>query len=579
MAIASIDYVKRPEVLPAVLSCLWDVVLVDEAHAVAGDSERRRAVDALAGRAVYVVMLSATPHSGDQEAFEALCRMGRAAEPVLVFRRTRADVSMSSRRKVRRLIVRTSAAERQVHALVGRFIEAIVIERGEHVRLLASVLEKRACSSVRALECSIERRLSALTPEGTNEGGPIQLALPLTEAGESTDDDNLDDWHPDVRLDDPLRERRLLEELAAATRAAVASETKIAAVARLLRRAREPALVFTEYRDTLLHVAARLSQRSAVLHGGLTRRERASALDRFAAGDVDLLLATDAAGEGLNLQQRCRLVVNFELPWNPMRLEQRIGRVDRIGQRRTVHVVHLVAHDTAEIAVLDRLRDKIGRAQQAIDAANPLDAWPAFRAGDSRLPVEAGDDVQRVDLRDDCALEATRIAAARRIGAAHRDRISSLPGAETWISRTRTPATRALLQGRTLTIVAVTMVDEESRPAESMLFGVLAPRGWSANAAESSENISVWSAAVRDVHARFIASRLAREGARLARTEAETSGELQPGLFDRRAELTRAAFDDDRERVAVEMNCRIEALRGARSLEGPELTPVLVLVP
>ena len=105
------------------------------------------------------------------------------------------------------------------------------------------------------------------------------------------------------------------------------TQTKIVLLDRLLgrfARLREPAIVFTEYRDTLLAPTWRLSCDSAVtLHGGMTRDERR---DHPAVHERPrrVLLATDAAGEGLNLQQRCRLVVNLELPWNPMRLEQRV---------------------------------------------------------------------------------------------------------------------------------------------------------------------------------------------------------------------------------------------------------------
>src|SRR6185436_1020372 len=98
---------------------------------------------------------------------------------------------------------------------------------------------------------------------------------------------------------------------------------------------------------------------SAVLHGGLTRTERVASLEAFTSGKRAVLLATDAAGEGLNLHQACRVVINLELPWNPMRLEQRIGRVDRIGQLRTVHAFHLVAGNTGEVRILERLRAKV----------------------------------------------------------------------------------------------------------------------------------------------------------------------------------------------------------------------------
>ena len=76
---------------------------------------------------------------------------------------------------------------------------------------------------------------------------------------------------------------------------------------------------------------------------GLSQAERQIAIDRFCSGRASVLFATDAAGEGLNLHEASRVVINLELPWNPMRLEQRIGRVDRIGQRRRVHAFHLIA--------------------------------------------------------------------------------------------------------------------------------------------------------------------------------------------------------------------------------------------
>jgi SNF2 family DNA or RNA helicase len=88
IAIASIDYVKRPEVLPAVAACSWDLVIIDEAHGVGADSDRYLAVTMLAARATYVLLLTATPHSGDRRAFASLCGLGSLdADPLLVFRR------------------------------------------------------------------------------------------------------------------------------------------------------------------------------------------------------------------------------------------------------------------------------------------------------------------------------------------------------------------------------------------------------------------------------------------------------------------------------------------------------------
>jgi hypothetical protein len=128
--------------------------------------------------------------------------------------------------------------------------------------------------------------------------------------------------------------------------------------------------VFTEYRDTLQHLAGVLADFNPLqLHGGLTGSERRRTLRQFDEIEGGLLLATDAASEGLNLQHRCRLVVNLEVPWTPTRLEQRVGRVDRFGQLRRVHAVQLVVRDSGEEAGVGRLVDRSGRILAALDAA------------------------------------------------------------------------------------------------------------------------------------------------------------------------------------------------------------------
>ena len=179
-------------------------------------------------------------------------------------------------------------------------------------------------------------------------------------------------------LADRARERRWLGALADAAAAAAGDERKIAALVRLIRRAREPAIVFTEYRDTLERVAEAIARLAPVarLHGGAHApgaRRGARALRRRRAR---VLVATDAAGEGLNLQARCRWVIDFELPWTPARLEQRVGRVDRIGQTRRVHALHLVARDTAEALVVSRLVARAGRARRALGPELRVPALP-----------------------------------------------------------------------------------------------------------------------------------------------------------------------------------------------------------
>src|SRR5262249_8116379 len=152
--------------------------------------------------------------------------------------------------------------------------------------------------------------------------------------------------------------------------------TKVAAIGRLIRRIAEPLIVFTEYRDTLAHVAQSIREPVAVLHGGLSRLERTTALRSFIEGSRRILLATDAAGEALDRHHICRFVITLELPGNPMRLGQRIGRVDRIGQRRPVHAFHLVAGGTGEEHLLLELKKRIARAQDEIGAPDPFGSAP-----------------------------------------------------------------------------------------------------------------------------------------------------------------------------------------------------------
>ena len=134
--------------------------------------------------ATYVVLLTATPHSGDRRSFQALCALGSRDDTLLVFRRTRADVRLGAARHVKRLMVRTSGAETRMHDALARYAAAVRRERGDADRdgmLLLTVLLKRALSSAESLRRSLERRLAALAGDSGRDGG--QLWLPLDDAG------------------------------------------------------------------------------------------------------------------------------------------------------------------------------------------------------------------------------------------------------------------------------------------------------------------------------------------------------------------------------------------------------------
>jgi superfamily II DNA or RNA helicase len=384
VTITSIDFVKRAEVMRALEALVWDAVVFDEAHGLTGRSDRAAAAGALARRARNVVLLTATPHSGDDQAFASLCGLGdlhpelapqpptRASSkvdhrfPLLTFRRTRDDVGMAVSRRTKSLRVRPTLAEREMHRALSAYASKV---RRQHsagsdpAHLAMMVLTRRACSSASSFARSVERRLDLLSRDGAS--ALPQMMLPLFE---ESADEAPDDALSAPGLDDHAEECRWLERLLLLARRAQTDESKFRTLTRFLTRAREPAIVFTEYRDTLTRLAEALRNFSPVtLHGGLATPERRQNLRAFTSGAARLLLATDAASEGLNLQHRCRLVINLELPWTPLRLEQRIGRVERIGQSRRVHAVHLLAGSTAEESYVSRLLARTDRATSALE--------------------------------------------------------------------------------------------------------------------------------------------------------------------------------------------------------------------
>jgi hypothetical protein len=367
-----------------------------------------------------------------------------------------------------------------------------------------------------------------------------------------------------MELANRAHEERLLRELCDAARAASVGETKLRALGRLLRRVREPALIFTEYRDTLMHLRGGLSVPAGVLHGGLDRADRTAVLADFAAGRCRILLATDAAGEGLNLHHVCRLVINLELPWNPMRLEQRIGRVDRIGQSRTVHVVHLIARQTGEPQLLDRLKARLVNARLDIAVPDPLGAT------DAPLQADAGTAGEFLQARAAAVVEARRLADARRCQADP----GTLPWAEgPWMIRTRHRVTRERLAGFTILIFLAAFEDGWGRVVEWTLIPArlkipvehLNQIEWDLlpeiqNAADG------WRTEASQIVNAFAGWRLKREDAIARGLVARTPSELQPGLFDRRAEAAFALETEALRGEAREHDARIARLEQAARL-------------
>ena len=540
LAITSVDYIKRPDVIRGLEGLVWDLIVFDEAHALAGRSDRATAAGALARRARSIVMLTATPHSGDDAAFERLRTMGDlgGAFPLLVFRRSRAVLGAAQPRRLCYLRVRPTDAERTMHSTLDRYarlVEEATESPGAHLAI--SVLRRRASSSAASLVISVERRLALLSEPVTR---PIDLFLPFGEPpdGDATADEEL----ATPAFTDRRAELRELDRLLAAATRATADESKLRRLKRLLSRVDESAIVFTQYRDTLATLAAAIGGPHATLHGGLTSSERSEQARRFTQGEARLLLATDAASEGLNLQQRCRLVIHLELPWTATRLEQRIGRVDRLGQTRRVHSIHLLASGTSEDHVWARLEGRSARAEHALEQA-PTDRG-AQTESSAHVAHPGAVDAPVADL---VTSECGRIETARRLSRFEAATIPARPAVTSLRNRAapsvwaaRLPFTDAGGELVWESVLALAAAPGSARTSEFLLH---AADGRLALNALIQRLLARVQAAV----SRAVESRLARESAIVTELTAEcarlSAALLQRGLFEHRGERLASAQD------------------------------------
>jgi len=291
--------------------------------------------------------------------------------------------------------------------------EAIADDRTRrNVGLALAILQRRLASSVRAIRASLARREEKLRGqlEALTTGPPDQIREPIIAFGsldfDEEPDDEVERWEEEDRalgipaVEATARELRFeidevhtLYELAlSAERAAddpETSERKLAELRMVLQgplvdgknfwELDEKLLIFTENKDTLDYLVERVHSwglRTASIYGGMDQDERRRQQARFATpndeGGAHVMVATEAAGEGINLQF-CRLMVNYDIPWNPNRLEQRMGRIHRYGQEHSVQIFNLVAANTREGQVLQRIFEKLEAMRNDLGRENVYD--------------------------------------------------------------------------------------------------------------------------------------------------------------------------------------------------------------
>ncbi|MBF0308892.1 MAG: DEAD/DEAH box helicase family protein [Magnetococcales bacterium] len=373
----------------------WDLIIVDEAHRLGGSTDqvaRFRLGQGLAEAAPYLLLLSATPHQGKSDAFHRLLTLldaenfpGPASvtrervQPYVIRTEKRRAIDAEGHplfkpRRTQMFPVSWEARHHQQKALYEAVSDYVRLGYNQAVRqkrnaigFLLILLQRLVTSSTRAIRSTLERRLEALKlPEA-------QLSLFSSEEAEEWSELDGQEWL-EALLTAPLKglrnERAEVNTLLEAARQCELSgpdakaETLLERLYTLQQEENDPdlkVLIFTEFIPTQEMLREFLEQRGfsvVCLNGSMTMEERKRVQEAF-AGEKRLLISTDAGGEGLNLQF-CHVVINYDLPWNPMRLEQRIGRVDRIGQKRVVRALNFVFEETVEFRVREVLEEKLG---------------------------------------------------------------------------------------------------------------------------------------------------------------------------------------------------------------------------
>lgn len=404
--ITSIDFAKREENLSLLERVQWDLVIVDESHKLSATrygaevkkSQRYRLGEVLAKGSTHLLFLTATPHQGDDEKFRLLLDLlepdlfantvllqeaARKNENPVLLRRLKEDMTdfegkpLFPPRYVHSLSFKLSPSERELYVkvsdYVARHFKRAWDEQRRNVGLAMTVLQRRLASSTYAIAQSLENRHRRL------ESLRAQVAvLQENPYGDYTEED-LEEMTEDERwqVENALAERltlaRNLPELEAElhelealmkearTLARLEDDRKLKELLSVLEKlGDEKLLIFTEHKDTLRFLVEVLRKRGYTvtsIDGSMTLEERVMREREF-RDSAQVMVATEAAGEGINLQF-CAVMVNYDLPWNPTRLEQRMGRIHRYGQRYDVHIYNLVAEGTREGEVLKVVLDKL----------------------------------------------------------------------------------------------------------------------------------------------------------------------------------------------------------------------------
>jgi len=432
--ITSMDWAKREEVLESLGRTSWDLIIVDEAHRMSASdpehkTERYRLGELLSQKTHHFLLLTGTPHKGDPANFclflQLLDRdvygdvrsleeaMKRNHAPFYLRRTKEALVTFPDPEtgKVRRLFtnreVRTvrfelDGQEFEFYEALTRYVQEQSIRaaadpsaRGRALGFTMAMYQRRFASSIHAVRRSLERRLQKLEDRLRRPQSEAPADLSRLDEIDELPEDEVAQVEEEVEQASLPSERQAIQQeietlRALVQRARALEEREMSSKLIKLREVltnqnifsdpKTKLLIFTEFKETLDYLVATLRQwglRVTQIHGGMKIGDRDTPGTRIYAErefreEAQVMVATEAAGEGINLQF-CWLMINYDIPWNPMRLEQRMGRIHRYGQERDCSIFNFVAANTREGQVLERLLERLREIRSELGSDQVFD--------------------------------------------------------------------------------------------------------------------------------------------------------------------------------------------------------------
>jgi SNF2 family DNA or RNA helicase len=375
----------------SIINSGWDLVVIDEAHRVAGSSgevARHKLGNLLAAASPYLLLLTATPHNGKTEPFLRLIRLvdekafpninaivKEQVAPYVIRTEKREAIDNNGNKLFKNRTTRAielhwderHSMQRRLYEMVSDYVaqnyNKAMRNRGKNMWFvfLLIMMQRLVTSSTSAVRESMERRVKVLEEQAFK-----YQSMSEEEFAEMELEENMEDAIAAISLDIKEEIAQLNDIIAVAKQAEfqyldVKVEPLLEIIDDLFAEDRQrKVIIFTEFVATQSYLVKLLKDRgysTSILNGSMSIEERNAVLQEFKT-ETDILISTDAGGEGLNLQfSNC--IINYDLPWNPMKIEQRIGRVDRIGQQRDVIVYNFILADTVENRVKAVLEEKL----------------------------------------------------------------------------------------------------------------------------------------------------------------------------------------------------------------------------